>query len=423
MSRGNHQEAIYRDDRDCEIFLDTLDEACSRTGCAGLATKDRNGTQNFLYAYSPKNGLISSVSNTLSGLICSYEYDLMDRTTRLVYTLGTNLIRSLEYEYDDVSMITKKTIQGGASSISTTYTYDSLDRLIAEQRTAGILPAQSNSYAYDLAGNRISKISNGWKTSTTLGTGNRLASSSSTSNSTLLISGFANEPIGLDDRWGELWVSNLTVNAGVVPSINGYNFFAEVPTLGNSTNTIVAAIRDAAGNMGYATNHVFVPLSAGGASSTSSYAYDTAGCLTNMNGAALQWDERYRLKRFIAPTSGDSVEYEYDALNRCISRTETTNTIFYIYNGNQVAADLDESGNLLRTYIWGQGIDNLLAFTDHTTSNTYYTIKDHQNTILALVDPSGAVVEPTVKPVYSAEPAQNSPPPPSVIDKGVSPVV
>jgi putative transposase len=32
MSRGNRQEAIFRDDKDCEMFLDTLDEACSRTG-------------------------------------------------------------------------------------------------------------------------------------------------------------------------------------------------------------------------------------------------------------------------------------------------------------------------------------------------------------------------------------------------------
>lgn len=32
MSRGNRQEAIFRDDKDCEIFLDTLGEACSRTG-------------------------------------------------------------------------------------------------------------------------------------------------------------------------------------------------------------------------------------------------------------------------------------------------------------------------------------------------------------------------------------------------------
>ncbi len=32
MSRGNRQEAIFRDDRDCETFIDTLSEACCRTG-------------------------------------------------------------------------------------------------------------------------------------------------------------------------------------------------------------------------------------------------------------------------------------------------------------------------------------------------------------------------------------------------------
>ncbi|QHI69061.1 transposase [Tichowtungia aerotolerans] len=32
MSRGNHQESIFRDHRDREIFLDTLCEACAKTG-------------------------------------------------------------------------------------------------------------------------------------------------------------------------------------------------------------------------------------------------------------------------------------------------------------------------------------------------------------------------------------------------------
>lgn len=32
MSRGNHQEAVYLDDRDYLMFLDTLEEACSKTG-------------------------------------------------------------------------------------------------------------------------------------------------------------------------------------------------------------------------------------------------------------------------------------------------------------------------------------------------------------------------------------------------------
>lgn len=32
MSRGNRQDPIFLDERDCEVFLDTLDEACGRTG-------------------------------------------------------------------------------------------------------------------------------------------------------------------------------------------------------------------------------------------------------------------------------------------------------------------------------------------------------------------------------------------------------
>ena len=32
MCRGNHQEPVFRDDRDNEMFLDTLEEACGRCG-------------------------------------------------------------------------------------------------------------------------------------------------------------------------------------------------------------------------------------------------------------------------------------------------------------------------------------------------------------------------------------------------------
>ena len=32
LSRGDHGEAIYPDDRDREMFLDCLEEACGKTG-------------------------------------------------------------------------------------------------------------------------------------------------------------------------------------------------------------------------------------------------------------------------------------------------------------------------------------------------------------------------------------------------------
>lgn len=386
------------------VDLSYVYDAAERLG--SLATKDRKGTQRFVYAYNPENGLVASISNTVSGLVCTYAYDLMDRATSITYRAGNgSLIRALEYEYDAVSMITEKKIVDGASgSVRHAYGYDSLDRLVHESVTATSAPPRGISYAYDLAGNRLSKVSNGVATTYALGIGNRLESSETTAlTNSLFVSGQASEPIGTDNRWGSLSVSNLTSGASVVPSVNGNSFFANIPAVSGSTNTIIAAIRDRAGNMGYATNAVFVPSTDFTDGEDCSYAYDAAGCLTNIvqgtNSIVLEWDERYRLKWFVVPPSGGSVEYGYDVLGRKVSRSEippeggSTNVEHYVYDGNQVVADLDGSGNMLRTYVWGSGIDNLLCFTDHTTSNTYYPIKDHQNTVLALVDETDAVVE------------------------------
>jgi len=352
-------------------------------------------TQKFVYAYSPVNGMVVSVSNTVSGITCSYEYDLMDRVTNIVYETGSgSLIRGLEYEYDAVGMITEKKIADNASANSTAYLYDSLDRLVYESQSGSVSSAYSVVYSYDLAGNRTSKTSNGWKTTYTLGDGNRLASTSAqAATNTLFVSGSADELIGTDPLWGEIWITNLTTGAGAIPSVNGSTFFAEVPALGGQTNTLHVAIPDKAGNMGYTTNDFWVPSVSGGVPASASYAYNATGCLTNLNGVSLGWDERYRLKS--VDDASSFVEYEYDVLNRRASRIEGSSTNYFVYNGNQVVADLDGSGNLLRTYVWGTGIDNLLSMTTYgaTATNRYYAIKDHQNTVLALVDATGSVVE------------------------------
>lgn len=354
----------------------------------------RNGVeaQSFVYSYSPTNGWVESVSNTVSGITCSYQYDLMDRATNITYRAGNeSLIRSFEYDYNAVGMIKRKSISSGLSFTSSDYVYDSLDRLVYESSTANGAPTVSKSYSYDLSGNRLSKTANGLKTTYTIGIGNRLSSTSTAAASnTLFISGTANEPIGTDNRWGELWITNLTTGASIVPSVNGNSFFAQIMATAGQSNLIHAAIRDRAGNMGYAVKDYWLG-SNGVTTSVSSYAYDAAGCLTNLNGLSLEWDERYRLKS--VDNASGLVTYTYDVLDRRVSRIEGSTTNYFVYDGNQVVADLDGSGNLLRTYLWGAGIDNLLSFTDHTTTNTYYVIKDHQNTVIALTDSSGAVVE------------------------------
>jgi RHS repeat-associated protein len=64
-------------------------------------------------------------------------------------------------------------------------------------------------------------------------------------------------------------------------------------------------------------------------------------------------------------------------------------------------ADTDASGNLLRSYAWGPGIDNLLAVTVYTypsnslqpSASSYYAVKDRLGSVHALVDAQGQVVE------------------------------
>jgi RHS repeat-associated protein len=167
---------------------------------------------------------------------------------------------------------------------------------------------------------------------------------------------------------------------------------------------VVAAIRDQAGNMGYTTNEIFLTVV-----TNAQFGYNAAGCITNIahtgtgeyaSSMTLGWDEKYQLTSAVQDSLFD-IRYSYDVLGRRISRHVvppsggSTNAEHYVYSGNQVVADLDASGKVLRSYVWGPGIDNLLSMTVHgtTETNTYYALKDHQNSVLAFTDASGMIAE------------------------------
>jgi RHS repeat-associated protein len=367
---------------------------------SGLSTGD---LQTFDYAYSPQNGRISSITNLESGLVTSYAYDIMDRATNISYRTSTGgLIRSLSYQYDALGMITNVVTSDDSSQLSVkSYRYDTLNRLVRE----GSCDSWAE-YSYDLAGNRLAKTSGSATVNYQLGTGDRLASWTAVSTNgfarltrAATIRGNASETLGTDSRWGRRALSNAVLQEGSsVVTVDGTNYTGTL-VLQAGTQTVVAAVSDMAGNVGYATNTVSLSVV-----TNAQYFSDAAGCLTNIileaggqqSGVNLTWDERYRLTS--VSSAGAVVNYSYDVYGRRASRTENSNYVFYVYNGNQVVADLDESGNLLRSYTWGPGIDNLLAMTVYTNggaqaSATYYAIKDHLNSIIAFVDTNGSVVE------------------------------
>jgi RHS repeat-associated protein len=89
--------------------------------------------------------------------------------------------------------------------------------------------------------------------------------------------------------------------------------------------------------------------------------------------------------------------YSYDYLGRRISKTVYGSpdvTTKYCYDGGQVIAEYDGSGNLLRKFVYGPGIDEPICMIDVTDSNAvYYYHFDGLGSVAALSDASANIVE------------------------------
>ena len=125
--------------------------------------------------------------------------------------------------------------------------------------------------------------------------------------------------------------------------------------------------------------------------------FDTAGNVTSLEFSnrtvGLTWDSRYRLTS--ASVTGTWAEsYGYDALGRRVSISDSVETNYLVYDGVHVVADVTAAGSLKRRYVYGAGIDNILAMTVYGAStDTYFYVKDHLGSVQALVSTNGAVVE------------------------------
>ena len=85
-----------------------------------------------------------------------------------------------------------------------------------------------------------------------------------------------------------------------------------------------------------------------------------------------------------------SAFFFFFALGRRISTTTREGTVRHVYDGVQCIADLDEQGEVVASYTWGAGIDNLLAVT--IGDAVYYPLTDVQGTIWGYVEADNSIV-------------------------------
>ena len=128
-----------------------------------------------------------------------------------------------------------------------------------------------------------------------------------------------------------------------------------------------------------ATGRLVTSRGIDGSDVSGSYTYDDAGCVTRIERVGkptldLTWNGQYQLVS-VATNGAFAEGYAYDALGRRVATTTFEGTIRHVYDNNwQCIADVDTNGNVLRSYVWGDGIDNLLAV--RIDDETYTTTRD-----------------------------------------------
>jgi RHS repeat-associated protein len=126
--------------------------------------------------------------------------------------------------------------------------------------------------------------------------------------------------------------------------------------------------------------------------------YDANGNLTHVTGTkafTAAYDYRNQMMSY-TDGSGTQHTYTYDALGRRVSKTVGANTLSpvvtqFFYCGWQVIEEQDASSTTQATYVYGNGIDEVLSM--HRGSLDYYYHADDLGNVMKLTNNVGVVSE------------------------------
>lgn len=136
---------------------------------------------------------------------------------------------------------------------------------------------------------------------------------------------------------------------------------------------------------------------------TYSYTYDASGNISqkkkkdNSETKNYTFNDRNQLTKVEVLDSANLVQtnqtliFSYDAKGRRASKTVGTDTTRYVYDDNAIIGILDNSNTVQSTLIHQESIDKPLSIK--TAGSSYYYHRNHQGSIIALSDSTGAVVE------------------------------
>jgi len=356
-------------------------------------------------------------------MVAAKQYDNLNRLTNLAWTVGSQVVASFAYQYNNANQRTRVTLVDGSYWV---WGYDYLGQVTSAKRywvDGTPVAGQQNELTFDDIGNRKTAAAGGDASGANLrsadytnNTLNQITSRGVPGYLQVLGSANSNATVTLWSTAGPL----ATPAGNFAQTVRHGEYFAGELMPNNSTGAVWVAVtnlavRQNSTDADYAvTNvgHLFIPQT------PEAYGYDLDGNLTNNGRWTIGWDAENRATSFTSltnnpPASKRKVDCIYDYAwrrNQKIAWANSENgyvaqsTNRFVYDGWNLVAELGADGTVLRSHVWGPdasgslqgagGVGGLLATTIHTGAfaGTYFPAYDGSYNVVAYVRASDGQV-------------------------------
>jgi RHS repeat-associated protein len=343
-TRRRYQDASNVNEPSANWVYYSYDLRSLQTGARFSSTSGPGVATNFDNA-----GRLQDATDTTGGasLQLSYLYDANSNRIRVTHPDGAYFT----YDYDQLNRVKAIKENGATPAVVTIDYYDTGERKALTRITAGNTTGAVTTYGYDGV-SRLTSLTHSFYN----GVGNV---------TTTFDRYNAASQIAQRSRTNDTYVYVDTPAYNLPYQTNGLNQYTGKGPAGSPSTTF---IYDASGNLSTETN------TAPPTPTSTTYTYDVENRLTGASGgkvASLSYDPNGRLYK-TGPTSATATRLLYD--------------------GDALVAEYDSSGNLLRRYVHGPGIDEPLVWYEGSSLATRrFLHADHEGSIVAVSNSSGNV--------------------------------
>lgn len=286
-----------------------------------------------------------------------YSYDLAGNRKQLIYPST----KTIDYVYDDNDQLTSMNVDSVALA---NYAYDPLHR--RTQKNIATSTPQQSVYAYDM-GNQLASVQN------------RLSAGTNISK----------YEYPLYDPVGNAKQRNRIFKTNAIETLN-YTYNKVYQLTGVSGVQTQNYTYDSLGNrvtangITYQANNLNQYSKVG----TVSPGYDLNGNLISDGKNTYTYDPDNRLASI---KNTQTTTYKYDAFNRRISRNVNGAITYFLYDGDDLVAEINAAGTKMAEYVHGPGVDEVLLM--ERNGQKYYYQYDGQGSVTEITNPTGVIVE------------------------------